>query len=245
MIIYKDTLVREAHLQTDKQMVKDCQSHYSNFNLDHKSRVLDLGANIGGFAVMALKAGVAAYCGVEPDEDNFNVLGQNIDKHWNGKTAPMVYKAVATMSNEPTATLVQNTSIRNKCSGSVTRKLCKNSVAVKVQNLDVVELIRSFKPTHVKIDIEGAEWGLLNSDYLWPSSVKQIAVELHNARKITEYAGSAQLEALLHDYTIVKCMPQFGIGAKDNLTKLPGFLIHRVGGTLFGLDLFLERNDAL
>jgi len=178
---FHDVLVRT---ESDRFIVRECRRNYRHFAFDPLSRVLDLGANIGGFAVMCAKAGVVSYHGFEPEQDNFNLLTENVS--WCRAKVPSgswaIERAAVVTTNDTsvdfyikqgkTAAAIGRTVAPKR----ITRQYRKETVpAVHVD--DVFERVR---PTHVKMDIERGEIAIMDhwQGYV-PRCVDEIFLELH------------------------------------------------------------------
>lgn len=237
--LYKGVWVREG-FKVDKDMVKDCIDHYSHFDFDDESIVMDFGANIGGFAKMALEAGVKQYIAFEPDPDNYKVLKQNlIHDH----TSIVALEAAASVSKEKTLTFYQNSSQNAPCSGTVSPvKPGIRKIRRTVENFNIDSMLEQYQPNCVKMDIEGAEnkWLEKNQGKI-PSHIEQFALELHTG------AGFKAFEEIyshnvFRDFRPVSVVPATGFTKPDSPRHIyPNMGIDVKSGTIFGIDIFLVR----
>jgi FkbM family methyltransferase len=147
---------------------------YKNMNLKGKT-VMDLGGNIGAFAVLACLEGCHEVHTYEPDAGNFELLVRN--------TAPFADKVwtydSAVVDDERTLATFYRTNGASQDGHSTIPFRGREAVIVASVNF-YDELIRT-EPDVVKMDIEGEEWFLLAEPL--PHFVKEIVVELHFSKK--------------------------------------------------------------
>lgn len=124
-------------------------------------RVLDLGANVGLFAVYALscypEAEVASY---EPEPGNIRLLERCAAKNDAGKW-DLVHACAMTMDETVRITL-----------GGFADSYVTDA-GVEVAGVDVLPLLGGYD--FVKMDIEGSEWPILH-DPRWPDAMRDVAV---------------------------------------------------------------------
>jgi FkbM family methyltransferase len=142
------------------------QSYYSP--MDVKGReVMDVGANIGSFAIKALNAGAKwVYC-YEPFPETFTVLKKN------QKQCMSLHEIALVGDNRTTIDLYL--SKRFPAAHSTVPRRGREKLEVKAANFR--KELDSLKPTALKIDCEGTEYefGLENL----PDYVEEIGMELH------------------------------------------------------------------
>jgi FkbM family methyltransferase len=155
----------------DRESVKECLDNYGSIELKGKT-VLDLGANVGGFASMALAAGAAKVVAVEPCPYNFEVLKRN------SPGAELIQAAVVPSPRGKTPFRYAN-SKRNSVSSSTVRRMNFSGVEIEVPSVSFRDLLDSFKPEVLKVDIEGAEYDILDEIGSIPPYVRQAAFEFH------------------------------------------------------------------
>ena len=161
----------------------DDLGNYKNARMHRKlpvsgRTVLDLGANIGAVAYFMLKQGAARVVAVEPDPDNLVVLRLNLNGCVEAGQAVIVPAAVAAETGL-TATLWKNQGL-NKGMHSLVKR--RGRTAVNVTTVALTDLLETYKPEAVKIDIEGFEYVILGLDhsFIWPEYVKALSVEWHH-----------------------------------------------------------------
>lgn len=166
------------HLEDSNQLKSLSQSHkelgaYKHIDFKGK-RVLDLGACAGSFCRLSLNGGCEAYVGVEPDEENFDCLTLNAN---NDPRATLINKAAIRGDAPCVEFLVLNSG--DKLSGEVLREesVTRNRSVISVPALNFHKLLDEFQPDIIKMDVEGAEFELL--DRKLPDCVNQIVMEIH------------------------------------------------------------------
>lgn len=169
-----------------------------NFDVEAGERWLDLGANIGAFALYCKLRGATAVC-YEPDPDCYAILRQNVpefEKHrmavtawtdpqipfWKGKKPNNFSKATALSS--PGLPLHPSGMLPNMCAGS---------------------LIGSFDG--IKMDIEGSE-GLIIDSWLLPHCNK-LVMEYHSSRDKSVRNLKRRLDILKSKFEIVSYPPEY------------------------------------
>lgn len=75
---------------SDKKSINECIKNYTNVDYSGKT-CLDIGANIGGFSIIALNGGAKKIISVECDERNFELLSYNLKD----KNAKLIHGAVS------------------------------------------------------------------------------------------------------------------------------------------------------
>lgn len=163
----------------DKKMIRQCWKHYRHLKVGPGSRVVDLGANIGGFCKMAFDAGAASITAFEPDPLNFEVLTANCGSYCNLVQAAIVSDL---FEGDEVKFLIRKNSKNSACSGQINRHgiESKNYVEFSVPAVRFSSL-KDLQPDVLKIDIEGAEYGFIEGEI--PESIRQMAGELHGMRK--------------------------------------------------------------
>lgn len=234
---YKGIWVRKGK-GVDRDMAKDCLKHYSAFNLDSNSIVMDLGANIGGFGNMVMNSDAGSYIAYEPDPENFKMLQMNT----NEDSRAILHQSVVSMSDQPTLTFHQNESGKSACSGTVVPKK-RRSIQYDVSNTHFDEAFEKYKPTHLKMDIEGAEEDWLRANEgVFPDHVQEFALEIHG-KPIYQEFNDVWYHNIIKDFDILHVYPNTGF-IKDNspLWNYSNLGIEDLkAGSVFGIDIFMRR----
>ena len=186
MIVYKPNKA-EAELKgieylirpdtTDQQAIeevwnKNVYQRRGKLEIEEGDSWLDIGGNIGAFAVFAASKG-AAVVSYEPEPDNFELLLENMSR--NGGAAVGVDKAVVQRSGKKVP-LYLCKGDRNKYRHTLFQIRGRESIEVETIGFD--EILKQEKPNGVKMDIEGAEIEILSYDHDW-SGVDKLVFEYH------------------------------------------------------------------
>lgn len=229
--LYKGVLIRPSDA-SDKPMINDCLKNYRHFTLSEDSRVLDLGGHIGSFSVMCRRAGVRDYRVYEANKSNYEVLQKNASAY------DARYSAVSA-SRDPTVTFYHRKSKQASCSGTMAPSAVRsNMVPETVPNAFIDDVIEEFKPTHVKMDIEGAEKDILALwNYRLPSCVREFALEIHTASYCKQFY-STYTKLIEQEFDLVFADPAHGFINKGSDWEMFGF---KANSVLYGFDLFYRR----
>jgi FkbM family methyltransferase len=134
--------------------------------------VLDIGAHIGVFAYFAnLKKAKQVIC-VEPDDGNLHMLHKNYFTNMTIIGAACVHQASGPVK------LYQ--SKKKSSMHSLIPK--QHRTVAEVPTVNFKQLLQSYSPTVIKIDIEGGEFDLTEDLCNLPDYVKAIAIEMHYLR---------------------------------------------------------------
>lgn len=152
---------------TDEKVIKEVlttavyQKPTINFYPCEEEVWLDLGANIGTFALWALSRNVRhVYC-YEPEPENYELLIRNLNNNYHSSTCrwDAVPHGVAVESGDINLYLCKGE--YNKYRHTIFAKRGRKSIIISVDSF--LEIMDHIKPTGVKIDIEGAEISILES----------------------------------------------------------------------------------
>lgn len=160
---------------SDRKMISECATVYGHMDLKDKV-CFDLGSNIGGFAKMALVRGAShVYC-YEPLESNADMIWKNLSG-FPGR-ATLIRKAVSTSNR--TANFYLPNSDNAFCAAhlEVNSKRGNKGTKLEVQTTDLMEELLRYRPSIVKMDIEGAEYDILEK-YEMPEFVTDFVLEWH------------------------------------------------------------------
>jgi len=204
---YHDVLCRDYTV--DKGVVKQCRKNYQHFNLDEKSRVVDLGANIGAFAVMCSKVPILEYYGFEPDPDNYEVLLRNLEE-CKSTTGRRTWWSGVDAAVTPRDELRIDFYIKPGTSTSANRTATPTRVTRALRRITVdnvhVDLVMSIRPTHLKMDIEGGERDILDH---WkghiPEGVREVFIEVHRHPYVLEFHETHHKTILADGFEMVYC----------------------------------------
>jgi FkbM family methyltransferase len=137
--------------------------------------LLDVGGNIGAFAIRAAMEGCKRVYTFEPEAENFRLLSHNTYP-WAEQVVPMRAALISTDDKEVNLWLT-GTNTMGSCSTTEFR----GRTPVVVPAMNFAKVVEDIEPHGIKMDCEGAEWDLL--DYLLPACVKDVAAELHFTKR--------------------------------------------------------------
>jgi FkbM family methyltransferase len=132
-------------------------TYLKHLNIQPKDVVLDIGANIGAFSLLALKLGAEVYS-FEPDEDNFNIAKENIRKN-KLESRSVIHKNG--ISNRAKDVKFYLNGKRNMGMHSVIPVQGREFTEIKC--IGIQKVLNSAKFTVMKIDCEGEEYKILRS----------------------------------------------------------------------------------
>lgn len=150
-------------------------NEYSHLPIEGKV-LLDIGGNIGAFAVRAAMEGCKKVITYEPEPGNFHLLSLNTYP-W----AEVVIPIPAAVSSQPTGTQINLWLTGTKTMGSCSTTEFRGRTPIQVSTVNFDEQLKIFQPDGIKMDCEGAEWEIL--DCILPPCVKDVAAELHFTKK--------------------------------------------------------------
>lgn len=186
--------------RVDKDMISESISNYIKDEISYEGKVcLDLGTNIGAFVKIALDGGASKVYGVECDLRNYNIVANNFASEIK---ANVVHAAVSG-SDQDTLTIYKSNAKSNHSSTSILKRNNKFRDYDEVKNYHIDELLREVKPQIIKIDIEGAEYDIIESIIDYKPEV--LFIELHgdqdNARssiqRLTERYNNNEVSEII------------------------------------------------
>ena len=179
----------------DSYVVNEIQRSYGMLDVKDKV-VFDIGANIGAFTVWADKHGAKFTCAFEPEPYNFEMLMLNILKLESNQA---LHNVALTTGDDKDAELWLAPSGKNPGNSSLTQRRGRSFIKIKTMNF--YSVLEEYKPEVIKMDVEGAEFDLL--EYGLPDYIKQIAMEINlNDRDL--FDGAPGLLAQFKDWKCIK-----------------------------------------
>lgn len=169
---------------TDRGMIKECIKNYKLLyeNCNPNDIVLDLGANVCAFSRL-ISDKVKQVIAYEAEFKNFLMCQKNTENVSN-----IILHNKDVVSNDFIGEIAKFEILKsnnNACSNRlVDNKSKKNSLFFEVQTEKFNSILETYKPTIIKIDIEGGEYGILDKEIL-PNHVRMISGEVHGFRKDT------------------------------------------------------------
>ena len=177
----------------DLKMIRECLKHYSLIDFSESDIVLDLGANVGGLGKMICDK-VSKVISVEPDEFNFEVLDFNLSKYEN---CTQLFGAVTGNNDFSKVNFSIKDNANSSCAGKITSKNYNENLIIKsVNGYPINFLLEKYKPTILKIDVEGYEYNIIKKSL--PSYIRVLALELHGMTNFS-YPKMLKLYKLLHE----------------------------------------------
>mgnify|MGYP000241403155 CR=1 FL=1 len=188
-----------ASEEVDDKMIGESITNYLLPEVDYKDAVcLDLGANIGAFTQLALDSGASKVVAVECDLRNFE---KPQSAYSNDDYVDLVYAAVSGLPDK-TLKIFKATSQNAHCGTSIMNKIKFNEYD-EVENIHLKKLLKKYQPDIIKMDIESAEYTLM--DTLIDYHPKYLFIELHAGKHRAEM--NASLERLQAIYPHSKVEP--------------------------------------
>jgi len=159
----------------DSDMIGESISNYLIPDVDYTDKVcLDLGANIGGFSKLAMDHGASKVIAVECDPRNYSMLE---DSFKDSENVELIHAAVSATEDD-TIKIYKNNSKRKHCSTSIIKKRNNQFKEYdEVQNIKFNELVDKYSPDIIKIDVEGAEYQILEDVLAYYPDI--LFIELH------------------------------------------------------------------
>lgn len=168
-----------------------------NFDVERGERWLDLGANIGAFALYCKSRGAVAEC-FEPDLDCFEILRQNVPEF-------KCYPVAITHYRNPQIQFFIGRNSFARATAFPTEGLKPHPAGVLPNIYAGVLKDRQFDG--VKMDIEGAEFGILDQDLL--PRCNKLVMEYHSSRDASAENLKRRLDYLRSKFAVVSYPPEF------------------------------------
>lgn len=174
---YQDTVVRYRPGSTDMKSIREVleRQEYRRASIDFDVEAgedwLDLGANIGAFAVYCLGRGAAVTC-YEPEQSNYDILCRNV-----GSSCSVIRACVSTSQSVELPMWSSNRRL-NYYRGTIIGPVgAMQETPVTVRNVFIGSL---GEYDGIKMDIEGAELAILDSEAL--PKCNKLCMEYHLSR---------------------------------------------------------------
>jgi FkbM family methyltransferase len=158
----------------DRSMIHESILNYDLPEVDYRDKVcLDLGTNIGSFTKIAIERGAKKVQGIECDPRNYQIAAENFKSY---PQVEIVHAAVSG-SNDEFLKIYKSNAKSNHSSTSIIKRSGTFKEYDEVRNFHIDQLLTELKPDIVKIDIEGAEYEIIESVIAYKPQV--LFVELH------------------------------------------------------------------
>lgn len=169
------------------------------FDVRRGERWLDLGAHIGSFGLYALARGASVVC-YEPEPDTYRMLSLNME----GRAGVECHRGAVTASCGDTVRLYD--AGKGDDRRKTTRPNPRARGPVVVANVYVGGL-RAEAWDGVKMDIEGAEFDILDQDLLPPC--RKLVLEYHSSRDSSASNLKDRIERLRRHFVQVCVPPEY------------------------------------
>lgn len=182
------------------------------FDVEAGERWLDLGANIGSFAIYCHTKGASGVDCFEPEKGCFSILKKNLE----GLGA--LYGAMMcaiTSSKDLEVTFYLNDNIRGRYSpkhvysrGTTHKFEAReiNTTTRTVKNASLNSIITRYHG--IKMDIEGSEFGILDSEMI-PQTCRKLVMEYHTSKDKDTKNLARRLAYLKREFDVVHYPPEF------------------------------------
>lgn len=153
--------------------------------------VVDVGANIGAFTVMAMESGASNVIAFEPNREAFETLSKNVQKNGFQQAVRIHQRAVSDSSGQ-TLYIPDRSSPYNK-----TKRKSESGAANAVSTISLSDALSDFDHIDLmKLDCEGAEYQIiLDSKIEVFNKIDRIRMELHPSRQHTRAQVVQHLES--------------------------------------------------
>jgi FkbM family methyltransferase len=174
------------------------------------SVVLDVGGNIGIFALYALNSGSSHIYIVEPNSRSINLINKNLEFNNFSNKATIIRSAVTSQSNQLLKIPIES-SMYNKISAS--NKVNNNESFEEVNSISLEELYEKYEGINfTKMDCEGSEYDII----------------LNSPKRILEKVPKYIIE--FHQGNVIKLIEKFAsVGIKPSASKVRDLLKEEIG----------------
>lgn len=162
--------------------------------------VVDIGGNIGAFARWAALHGASRVVTIEPEESNYACLLANT------RELPVVdpYRAAVGVGAGTTEIWLSPT---GKNPGNTSSVKYRGRISQgEIAQLDYRYVLEVNRPSVLKIDVEGAEYGFVRDPL--PDYVRAVTIEIHLSRPEWRSTEGPRIAALFSDWECVRA-PKF------------------------------------
>lgn len=179
IINYKDKIF--AHVRdgtSDEFVVREVFSgEYNKLNITPDDVILDFGLNIGMFTCFALSKGAKKIISFEAEKENYDLAVRNVELNFIDSTRYELFNK-AVVGNQDVIRYFSINTKKNKGAHSLVEKRGRDRVTVNCININ--DVISTYNPTIIKMDIEGAEYECLPAVTNW-SNIRELIFEFHHA----------------------------------------------------------------
>lgn len=161
---------------------KNVYNHLPGFEINHTDTIIDLGANVGIFTVLAALQGGKVFA-VEAQENFIPIIIENLKTNSCLDKVTIIHGIIGSRTG-----ILSNIMDRKNCS----------HWGKEPKSTTIEEIIKTYQIATIdflKVDIEGSEFDLFNNEANWLSIVKRISMEVHQ-----DYGDVQLLINLLNSY---------------------------------------------
>lgn len=166
LLQYRSNIPTEVEIMRD--VFRNKEYERKGLEIEPDDIVLDLGGNIGAFTCSIADRAKKVIV-FEPEDVNFEILSSNVEKN-RDKNVEFFKKAVVGNDDKTRDFYV------GKVPYYYSFLVKHNRKRVPVKCVNINDVIKKYKPTKMKVDIEGSEWEVLTSCKNF-NSVKQLIFE--------------------------------------------------------------------
>jgi FkbM family methyltransferase len=178
----------------DQDMICESIKNYIVDEISYQDQVcLDLGANLGAFSKIALDGGAKRVWSVECDLRNYQIAAAN----FSSDLRVNVVHAAVSGSNQKTLQIYKSTAKSNHSSTSIIKRRGKFTEYDEVKNYHIDHLLEEIAPDIIKIDIEGAEYHIIES--IMEYKPKVLFIELHGNNEQSTSVKNRLIELYQHN----------------------------------------------
>ncbi len=181
-------------------------SEYKTLPIEGK-RVMDVGGNIGAFAIRAVLEGCQYVWTYEPEASNYQCLLKNCTPFVGHGLTPYNYA----LTNDPTGTKKNIWLTGTGTMGSSSMTEFRGRSPQEVVCVNFMEELNAGLFESIKMDCEGEEWALLGDNIL-PLHVRDVVVELHFTKRYwrDEHYDPLLLHMKIQGFDVVKAPKNTG-----------------------------------
>ncbi len=163
---------------SDEFVVKEVFSgEYNKLQITEDDVIVDFGLNIGMFTAFALKKGAKKIYSYEADAENYELACHNMELNEFDKSRYELNNLAVIGNDDPTREFSINVK-KNKGAHSLLHKRGRDVTQVSCININKV--LKEYRPTIVKMDIEGGEYECLKALESF-DGVREFIMEFHHA----------------------------------------------------------------
>jgi FkbM family methyltransferase len=178
----------------------------AHFDVEPGEHWLDLGANVGAFALYCHTRG-ATCTSYEPDPNCYEILEKNVASFTKGKKSGFQLRQMAVTHLEKSATIALHvhSNRSNHSRNSCLELRGGRAVAVPHRWAGHPDIQREWW-SGIKMDIEGSEFGILDKKLLPPTG--KLVLEYHTSRDDDADRLASRIEYLNHTFPNVHYPPE-------------------------------------